>query len=36
MPTDGAAYAETIVNQLCSQSPEANESATSVQCTVSS
>ena len=31
MPTDGAAYAQTIVNQSCSQSHEANEGTTSVK-----
>ena len=36
MPTDGAVYAQTIVNQSASQSREANEGTTSVQCTVSS
>ena len=34
MPTDGAGYAQTIANQSCSQSSEANEGTTSVQCTV--
>jgi len=36
MPTDGATYAQTIANQSCSQSSEANgnEGTTNVQCTV--
>ena len=34
MQTDGVAYAQTIVNQSCSESLEANEGTTSVQCTL--
>ena len=39
MPTDGAAYAQTIVNQSCSESLEANEAQRACNvhgCTVSS